>query len=167
MAAARVGNGRRILCGMHGKTAARTAGTSCLTRACLRHAFAPIRPGHTAREGRHMVLIIVVLLIVLILGGLGFALHVLWWVALAALVIWLLGPGGAAAPPVPACCSRSPVDRPGSCLASFGTPLEKRRGRTQHFGLPGISGELARLARIPRPRPRAGLSLRTRAVMVP
>jgi hypothetical protein len=38
-----------------------------------------------------MVLIIVVLLIVLILGGLGFALHVLWWVALAALVIWLLG----------------------------------------------------------------------------
>src|ERR1019366_5949658 len=91
MAAARVGNGRRILCGMHGKTAARTAGTSCLTRACLRHAFAPIRPGHTAREGRHMVLIIVVLLIVVILGGLGFALHVLWWVALAALVIWLLG----------------------------------------------------------------------------
>src|ERR1019366_4716624 len=79
----------------------------------------------------------------------------------------LVGTGGAAAPPVPACCSRSPVDRPGSCLASFGTPLEKRRGRTQHFGLPGISGELARLARIPRPRPRAGLSLRTRAVMVP
>jgi len=28
---------------------------------------------------------------VILLGGLGFALHVLWWLALAALVIWLLG----------------------------------------------------------------------------
>jgi len=26
-----------------------------------------------------------------ILGGLGFAIHVLWWLALAALVVWLLG----------------------------------------------------------------------------
>jgi hypothetical protein len=33
----------------------------------------------------------VALLIVLILGGLGFAIHVLWWLALAALVIFLLG----------------------------------------------------------------------------
>lgn len=38
-----------------------------------------------------MALIIVALLIVLVIGGLGFALHVLWWVALAALIIWLLG----------------------------------------------------------------------------
>jgi hypothetical protein len=28
---------------------------------------------------------------VLILAGLGFAIHVLWWIALIALVIWLLG----------------------------------------------------------------------------
>jgi type IV secretory pathway TrbD component len=28
---------------------------------------------------------------VLILGGLGFVIHVLWWLALAALVIWLVG----------------------------------------------------------------------------
>jgi hypothetical protein len=38
-----------------------------------------------------MVIILVALLIVLLLGGLGFALHVLWWLALAALVIWALG----------------------------------------------------------------------------
>jgi hypothetical protein len=37
------------------------------------------------------MIILVALLIVLLLGGLGFALHVLWWAALIALVIWLLG----------------------------------------------------------------------------
>lgn len=38
-----------------------------------------------------MAVIVVALLIILILGGLGFALPVLWWVAIAVLVIWLLG----------------------------------------------------------------------------
>ena len=38
-----------------------------------------------------MALILAVLLIALILGGLGFAVHVLWWIALVVLVIWLLG----------------------------------------------------------------------------
>ncbi len=38
-----------------------------------------------------MPVILIALLIVLILGGLGFALHVLWWIALIALIIWLLG----------------------------------------------------------------------------
>ena len=38
-----------------------------------------------------MAVVLVALLIILILGGLGFALHILWWVAIAALVIWLLG----------------------------------------------------------------------------
>lgn len=38
-----------------------------------------------------MLLILAVLLLALILGGLGFAVHVLWWIALAVLVIWLLG----------------------------------------------------------------------------
>jgi hypothetical protein len=33
----------------------------------------------------------VALLIVLILFGLGFAIHVLWWLALAALIVWVLG----------------------------------------------------------------------------
>ncbi len=38
-----------------------------------------------------MALIFVVLILALILGGLGFLLHLLWWVALAVLVLWLLG----------------------------------------------------------------------------
>jgi len=38
-----------------------------------------------------MAIILIALIIVLILGGLGFLIHVLWWLALAALVIWLAG----------------------------------------------------------------------------
>jgi hypothetical protein len=38
-----------------------------------------------------MAIVILAFIVILLLGGLGFALHVLWWVALAALVIWLLG----------------------------------------------------------------------------
>jgi len=38
-----------------------------------------------------MAVILVALLVVLILFGLGFAIHVLWWLALVALVIWALG----------------------------------------------------------------------------
>jgi hypothetical protein len=38
-----------------------------------------------------MAIVLVALLIVLILGGFGFALHVLWWIALIALILWLLG----------------------------------------------------------------------------
>jgi membrane protein YdbS with pleckstrin-like domain len=38
-----------------------------------------------------MALILIVLLLAIILGGLGFAINVLWWIALAVLVIWLLG----------------------------------------------------------------------------
>lgn len=45
-----------------------------------------------------MAVILLFLLIALILGGLGFAVHVLWWIALAVLVLWLIGfaVGGAA-----------------------------------------------------------------------
>jgi hypothetical protein len=35
--------------------------------------------------------ILLVLLIALILGGLGFAIHILWWIALIVLAIWVLG----------------------------------------------------------------------------
>jgi hypothetical protein len=35
--------------------------------------------------------LLLVLLLALILGGVGFAVHVLWWVALVMLVIWLIG----------------------------------------------------------------------------
>jgi hypothetical protein len=38
-----------------------------------------------------MLLLLLALLVVLALFGAGFALHVLWWVAIAALVIWLVG----------------------------------------------------------------------------
>jgi hypothetical protein len=38
-----------------------------------------------------MAIVLLVLLLAVILGGLGFAVHVLWWIALAVLVLWLLG----------------------------------------------------------------------------
>jgi hypothetical protein len=38
-----------------------------------------------------MGIILLVLLLALILGGLGFAVHLLWWIALVVLVIWLAG----------------------------------------------------------------------------
>jgi hypothetical protein len=45
-----------------------------------------------------MVALVVLLLLIALLGGFGFAAHVLWLVLLAALVIWLVGffVGGAA-----------------------------------------------------------------------
>ncbi|MEV5872843.1 hydrophobic protein [Streptomyces sp. NPDC052101] len=38
-----------------------------------------------------MVPILLVLLLALILFGVGFAVKILWWIALAVLVVWLLG----------------------------------------------------------------------------
>jgi hypothetical protein len=38
-----------------------------------------------------MLLMLLALLIILIVAGVGFAVHVLWWVAIAALIIWLIG----------------------------------------------------------------------------
>jgi len=38
-----------------------------------------------------MGIVLLVLLLALILGGLGFAIHILWWIALIVLVVWLLG----------------------------------------------------------------------------
>jgi hypothetical protein len=38
-----------------------------------------------------MVPILLVLLLALILFGIGFAVKVLWWIALAVFVVWLLG----------------------------------------------------------------------------
>ncbi|MBC3844645.1 hydrophobic protein [Streptacidiphilus sp. 4-A2] len=35
--------------------------------------------------------LLLVLLLALILGGAGFAIHILWWVAIAVLVLWVLG----------------------------------------------------------------------------
>ncbi len=38
-----------------------------------------------------MVLILLILVLALLLGGLGFAIHALWWIALIVLVVWLVG----------------------------------------------------------------------------
>ena len=38
-----------------------------------------------------MVALIVLLLLLAVLGGLGFAAHVLWFVLIAAVVLWVLG----------------------------------------------------------------------------
>ena len=38
-----------------------------------------------------MLLLLLALLIILIVAGVGFAIHVLWWVAIAALILWLIG----------------------------------------------------------------------------
>jgi hypothetical protein len=35
--------------------------------------------------------VLLVLLLALLLGGLGFAAHLLWWIALIVLAIWLVG----------------------------------------------------------------------------
>ena len=45
-----------------------------------------------ALEGgpREMLLLIIALVVILALFGAGFALHVLWWLAIAALVIFLV-----------------------------------------------------------------------------
>jgi hypothetical protein len=38
-----------------------------------------------------MVALVVLLLILAIFGGLGFAAHILWFVLIAAVILWLLG----------------------------------------------------------------------------
>ncbi|HEU4703393.1 MAG TPA: hypothetical protein VFS37_13000 [Conexibacter sp.] len=38
-----------------------------------------------------MTALIVLLLLLLLLGGLGFAAHVLWYVLIAALIVWVIG----------------------------------------------------------------------------
>jgi hypothetical protein len=38
-----------------------------------------------------MALILLVLILAILLGGLGFLLHVLWWIAAIVLVVWLVG----------------------------------------------------------------------------
>ncbi len=37
-----------------------------------------------------MALVIILLLLALLLGGLGFAVHVLWWIAIAVFVVFLI-----------------------------------------------------------------------------
>ena len=44
----------------------------------------------TARKGTDMALVIILLLLALLLGGLGFAIHVLWWIAIVVFVVFLV-----------------------------------------------------------------------------
>ncbi|MGH3283009.1 MAG: hydrophobic protein [Trebonia sp.] len=55
----------------------------------------PKRPREKEDE---MVALLVLLLILAVFGGLGFAAHVLWFVLIAAVILWVLGffVGGAA-----------------------------------------------------------------------
>jgi hypothetical protein len=38
-----------------------------------------------------MLALLLALLLVIVLFGVGFAIHVIWWLAIALLVIWLIG----------------------------------------------------------------------------
>ncbi|MFJ6567671.1 hydrophobic protein [Streptomyces sp. NPDC091292] len=38
-----------------------------------------------------MIAVVLVLLLLLLVFGLGFAVKILWWIALAALVVWVVG----------------------------------------------------------------------------
>jgi len=38
-----------------------------------------------------VVALVVLLLLLAIFGGLGFVAHVLWWILIAAVVLWLIG----------------------------------------------------------------------------
>jgi hypothetical protein len=38
-----------------------------------------------------MFLILAILLLAIVLGAAGFALHLLWWIAVVVFVVWLLG----------------------------------------------------------------------------
>ena len=53
--------------------------------------FNPAEQNGRGQEDISVLAVLLILLLVLLLGGLGFAIHVLWWIALAVLVIWLVG----------------------------------------------------------------------------
>lgn len=50
-----------------------------------------MRGTRSGEEVDEMVPLLLVLLLALVLFGAGFAVKILWWVAIAVLVLWLLG----------------------------------------------------------------------------
>jgi hypothetical protein len=74
---------------------ARSPAARVVWRARLRHAVIErVVTAHSTsvhERRREMVALIVLLLILAIFGGLGFAAHVLWFVLIAAVILWLLG----------------------------------------------------------------------------
>lgn len=55
--------------------------------------YCPVVTGtqRLAREEDEMVALLVLLLILAVFGGLGFAAHFLWFVLIAAVILWILG----------------------------------------------------------------------------
>src|SRR5437588_2597337 len=51
----------------------------------------PPSRGRTDKEVTNMVPLLILLVLLAIFGGLGFAVHVLWFVLIAAVILWLLG----------------------------------------------------------------------------
>lgn len=50
------------------------------------------RPSRFYKQRRVvMIALIVLVLLILVLGGVGFAVHLLWWVLIAAIALWVLG----------------------------------------------------------------------------
>jgi type IV secretory pathway TrbD component len=49
------------------------------------------RGAASKRKDLVMMVILLVFLLAVILAGLGFAVHLLWWIALIVLAIWLVG----------------------------------------------------------------------------
>ncbi len=47
--------------------------------------------GDVYRKELVMMIILLVLLLAVILAGLGFAVHLLWWIAVIVLAMWLVG----------------------------------------------------------------------------
>jgi hypothetical protein len=61
-----------------------------------------------------MALILLVLLVAILFGGLGFALHALWWIAAIVLIVWarrVRCPGRRGTPLVPLVTPRPPRSR--------------------------------------------------------
>ena len=63
-----------------------------MRRACLsEQGGVPVGALEPKERSLDMLLMLLALLVILIVAGAGFALHVLWWVAIAALIVWLIG----------------------------------------------------------------------------
>src|SRR4030081_2313250 len=56
-----------------------------------RHRTAPTPDRERRRVGKTMVPLLLVLLVVALLFGAGTAVHALWWVAVIALALWVVG----------------------------------------------------------------------------
>jgi hypothetical protein len=57
----------------------------------LTSALVPLGEGIWYKEGQAMALILLILLLALLFGGLGFAVHALWIIAVVLFITWLIG----------------------------------------------------------------------------